>query len=137
MSKPNVILKNARKNYSKLGGHPGNGEQLLFAFVTDCKGNIISMGTNSYCKTHPTQAKYAQKIGKVDAIYLHAEIDALVKCHKKPYAVFVVRFNKRGQPMMAKPCPICRLAMKEAGVKKVVYTTHDGSMKEEYFKENV
>ena len=70
----------------------------LCAIVTDKKRNILSVGINSYNKTHPTQAYYAEKYGNKDRIFLHAEIDALTKIPygKKPYAIYIARVNKQG-----------------------------------------
>lgn len=125
----NSIYKAANRHYLE-NGSLGHGCHTLIAIAVDSSGIIIAKGTNSYSKTHPVQADYAKKIGKHDAIYLHAEIAALVKCRRDPHMMFVFRFNKKGEPVLAKPCPICSLAMKEAGIKKVVYTTNDG-MEEE------
>lgn len=103
------------------------GSHRLAAILTDKKGNIISKGFNSL-KSHPIQAEYAEKVNKSEAIYLHAEISALVKCRKDPHTIYITRLLKNGQKSMAKPCPICQLALKEAGVQRIVYTDFDGSI---------
>ena len=96
----------------------------LCAIITDKKRSILSIGWNSYSKTHPTQAYYAEKIGNENRIFIHAEIDALIKIPygKKPYAIYVARANKDGKPLLAKPCLICSEAIKGAGIKKIYYT---------------
>ncbi len=83
---------------------------------------MLSIGQNSYIKTHPRQATHAKKVGEPERIYLHAEISALIKCRGKPYKIKVERKNKEGQYMMAKPCPVCEHAIKESGIKFVEYS---------------
>jgi deoxycytidylate deaminase len=73
-------------------------------------------------KTHPVQAKYAKRVGAHEAIYLHAEISALVRCRHKPHAIYIARVLRNGDVGYAKPCPICELAIKEAGIREVHYT---------------
>lgn len=94
----------------------------LKATVFDIKGNVIATGVNSYTKTHPKQAHYAEKCGDPKKVFLHAEIAALVKCRKQPYKIKIERYSKEGSPMNAQPCPICMMAIKEAGVKLIEYT---------------
>jgi deoxycytidylate deaminase len=101
-------------------------QQRIGCVITDKKGKVISTGFNKR-KSHPLQAKHAQHINE-DAIYLHAEIDALVRCRKKPHSVYVGRLTRDGSLALAKPCPICMGAIVEAGVKEVYYTTNEGNI---------
>jgi len=94
----------------------------LVAITTDKRGHILSIGHNSYRKTHPRQAYYAEKIGNVHRIFLHAEMDALIKCKKKPYAIYIIRVNNQGKPLLAKPCKICSMAIKDSGIEEVYHT---------------
>jgi tRNA(Arg) A34 adenosine deaminase TadA len=96
------------------------------AIVTDKRGKIISQATNSYNKTHPLQKEYADKVNRPTKIFLHAEIAALVKCRHIPHTIYVSRFFRDGKMALAKPCPVCEMALREAGVKKVIYTTEKG-----------
>ena len=94
----------------------------LCAIVTDKKGNILGIGTNSYTKTHPKQKHYATRVGEQERIYLHAELDAIIKSRTgDPYRIYISRANKAGTGS-AKPCRICELAIKEAGIKEIHYT---------------
>lgn len=129
MAKIDTMMRAVRK-YAESINHPGVGRHHIAAVISDAAGNIISRGANSYTKTHPTQAEYAGRNGKDDAIYLHAEIAALVRCRKDPHTIYVARYNRQGEELLAKPCPICQMAMREAGVKKVVYTTSNGEIAE-------
>lgn len=99
-----------------------NTRHFITATIYDKKGRILSVGHNSYKKSHPEQAKYAARVGQPERLYLHAEISALVKCRGTPHKIRVERIDKKGEFKLAKPCPICELAIKEAGIKFVEYT---------------
>jgi deoxycytidylate deaminase len=86
------------------------------------RGRIISRGVNSYVKTHPRQAKAAKAVNEPEKVFLHAELDALIKCRETPYKIKIERYDTNGNPKLAKPCPICELAIQRAGVKFVEYT---------------
>lgn len=96
----------------------------ISAIIYDKKGRILSIGKNSYIKTHPRQAYYAEKVGLPRKIFLHAEIHAIVKCRniEKAHKIVVLRFDSRGNPVNAKPCPVCESAIKETGIKIIEYT---------------
>lgn len=101
-----------------------SSQQKIIATVFDKKGRILSVGKNSYSKTHPLQAFYAKKVGEPEKQYLHAEVEAIIKALKRgvPYAIHVERYSKSGCTGLAKPCDICLTAIKKAGIKKVTFT---------------
>lgn len=94
------------------------------AIITDRKNKILSIGSNSYCRTHPLQQKYAKMVGQDERIFLHAEISAIVNLRygTKPYSIYIARVNKKGESLFSKPCPICSLALKDIGIQKIFYT---------------
>ena len=96
------------------------------------KNKIVAQGVNKDTKTHPLQAKFAQLAGLEDKIYLHAEIDALIKLRTQADTIIVARLGGHsGEELRnAKPCKICRLALQEAGIKKICYTTDEGFLLE-------
>ena len=94
------------------------------------KNKTIVTATNLETKSHPIQAKFAERVGLHQKIYLNAEIAALVKCKEECDTIVVARVNKQGKIRLAKPCPICSLAIKEAGISKVHYTTNQGFLYE-------
>lgn len=95
----------------------------LIATVYDKHGQVIAVGENSYIKTHPRMAALAKKCGEEHKQFLHAEVLAIIRCKGKiPYKIKIERYNKCGESRLAKPCPICELAIKEAGIKFVEYT---------------
>lgn len=99
-------------------------QQHLTAIIYDRKGRVLSVGQNSYVKTHPLQAKHAKRVGLEDKQYLHAEVHAIVRCKdlSKAHKIFISRWNKDGEPMFAKPCPVCESAIKAAGIEIVEHT---------------
>lgn len=132
MSRAESMMRKIKK-FARSIDHPGTGKHHVVAIALDDRGNIISKASNSYLKTHPVQAEYAEKVGKEESIYLHAEVAALVKCRTQPETIYIARYGRLGDQMLAAPCPICELAMREAGVKKVVYTDNSGKFVNKVF----
>lgn len=97
---------------------------LIRAKITDRKGNVLSIAENSYSKTHPIQARFANDVGLYHRIFLHAEIAALVKLkpNSKPFKIQIERFHKNGKPANAKPCSVCEAALRHWGIKHIEYT---------------
>lgn len=100
----------------------------LTARCYDRKGNLLSEGVNSYKKTHPLQAYFAEKVGMPDKVFLHAEIAAILKAGKrKIHRLEVERISqKTGRPLNSRPCPVCQEAIKAFGIIEVVFTTENG-----------
>lgn len=94
----------------------------ITAFTYDKRGRLLSVGRNSYVKTHSLQAKYAKMAGRPEAIYVHAELAALMKARNDVYKLVVVRYNRDGTPALAKPCSVCQLAIEAFGVRVVEHT---------------
>lgn len=96
----------------------------LTAIIYDKKGRVLSIGKNSYVKTHPLQKKHAKKVGLEEKEFLHAEVAAIIKCQNldKAHRIKIFRFNLKGEPVLAKPCPICQSAIKAAGINLVEHT---------------
>jgi hypothetical protein len=96
----------------------------LTAFVYDRRNRLLSIGRNSYVKTHPLMAKAANQVGEPTRIYLHAEVAALVKIRdwSKAYRIVITRFNKDGNPVLAAPCACCRHVISQTGIKRIEHT---------------
>ena len=99
-------------------------KQNITAIIFDKKGRVISVGQNSYVKTHPKQAHFARSVGLPHKQFLHAEIAAIIRCRdlSRAHRMVVTRINRKGRTALAKPCPICESAIKEAGIKEVEWT---------------
>lgn len=113
--------------YNERNGIERN-RHLLGAIALDNHGRIISYGFNSYNKTHPHQAKFAIRLNKPDKVFLHAEISCMIKADKKIETLIVTRLNRSKKCCMAEPCPVCKLAIKEAGIENVYYTNYSGNL---------
>lgn len=96
----------------------------ITAIIYDRKGRVLSVGKNSYVKTHTLQAKHAEKVGLPDKQFLHAEIHAITKCKdlSKAHRIFVTRIGKSGRPLLAKPCPVCQSAIESVGIEIVEWS---------------
>jgi tRNA(Arg) A34 adenosine deaminase TadA len=97
---------------------------IITALIYDRKGKLLSIGQNSYTKTHPLQKKCAEAVGEPTKIYLHAEIAALVRLSdwSAAHKIVVTRFNKLGKPVTAYPCKCCQHALTLAGIKEIEST---------------
>lgn len=99
-------------------------EQDMTAIIYDKRGVILSVGRNSYVKTHTIMAKLGASVGLEHKIYLHAEVDAIIKCRdiSKAYKIFVSRTMRDGTLGLAKPCPVCSKAIELSGIKIIQHT---------------
>lgn len=96
----------------------------ILAKCYDKRGLLLSVGFNSYTKSHPMMKQLAKEVGHApEKIYLHAEVSALLRAKDKPvHRITVERYDARGLPASARPCPICRRAIEIFGVKIVEHT---------------
>lgn len=94
----------------------------IIACALDKKGKVLAMRTNEYNCSHPLQKHFAVLAGKPEAIFLHAEIAALIAARKEVHKLLIARIDKKGNPLSAKPCPICEKAIEAFGVKEIEYT---------------
>jgi deoxycytidylate deaminase len=99
--------------------------QHITAVIYDKKGRVLSVGKNSYVKTHPQQARHARIVGLPEKIFLHAEMDAIIRCRdlSRAHKITVARITRKGKYGNAKPCLVCQSAIKEAGIKQVEWTS--------------
>lgn len=85
---------------------------------------MISLGVNQL-KSHPLQKKFGIN---GDAIYLHAEVDAIRNALKRVginelrNATLYVTKSKKGLAGMSKPCLGCQRAIMHFGIKSVHWT---------------
>ena len=82
-------------------------------------GSVLSVGINRN-KNNPTFVGEATKNWSV-----HAEAAAIKACagaDLRNAIIYVARINKAHEPMMSKPCQKCEKLIREAGIRKVVYT---------------
>lgn len=108
-------------------------KHIILAKALDKRGRVIATAYNNYTKSSPMMQHYATLAGMPSRIYWHAECLAIARCgDKTPFILSIERYDSDGLPAMAKPCPICTIAIKDYGIKKVRYTIPGG-----YYEENV
>lgn len=93
------------------------------------KKKTVAYGYNRL-KSHPFHNKFTKND---DAIYLHAETDAIKNALKKidqdtlkKCTLYVMRLDLNDQIAFSKPCPGCQRAIANFGIKNVVYTLNGG-----------
>ncbi len=94
------------------------------------KNKVIATAVNLEKKSHPLQARFARRVGLGPKIFLHSEIHALIKAREDADTIVVARVNPQDKLRNSKPCLCCELAIKEAGVKNVYYSTDEGFLYE-------
>jgi hypothetical protein len=96
----------------------------ITAIIYDKRGRVLSVGQNSYIKTHPLQARHAIRAGEPHKVFLHAEIHAIAKCIdiSRAHRMQILRFREDGSPALARPCPVCAGAIRESGIKLIEHT---------------
>ena len=99
-------------------------KQRIYSIITDSHGRILATGTNSFSKSHPLQSYYCEMATKEQhKIFIHSELQALVRLKgRKADAIYIARVNRNNEPLPSQPCPICKMAIADAGIKKVITT---------------
>ncbi len=94
------------------------------AIIYDKRGRVLSVGSNSYVKTHPLQKRHACSAGEPLKIFLHAEVHAITRCRDitKAYRMAIFRYLEDGSPATARPCCICQSAIAATNIKIVEHT---------------
>ena len=95
------------------------------------KGRIVVRSTNVSGKTHPVQSRLADRVGQPYRVSLHAELRALLNPKSSSCDTLVVgRVNRQGELCLARPCPVCQLAISESGIRRIYYSTDNGTWSE-------
>jgi deoxycytidylate deaminase len=109
---------------SRLNDHPFNIGAVIFN-----RAGLISIGCNHYHKSvkhhHPRFRKFRDSI--------HAEVDAIIRARTnvKGMSMLVVRTTKNsGVLKNAEPCPECVRYLQYVELKKVFYSTNDGTIEQ-------
>lgn len=102
-----------------------DGPNKHFSFIIR-KSEILSIGWNSYSKTHPETVKWGYPWR-----YRHSEIHAIIKFsgrmeELKKCRLFNVRVNRLGEVGMSRPCKYCGPMLIEFGFREVLYTNSKG-----------
>ena len=127
MTKRNLSLFRIAKNVAELSDHRHKIGAVLYH-----KHTIIGSGHNSNTKTDIIQAKLdKKKYGCESSGKLHAESALLIPFLKRHIdlsgsELFIYRERKDHSLGMARPCSSCMKLIKQAGIKKIHYSTYDG-----------
>jgi deoxycytidylate deaminase len=92
------------------------------------KGKIIQSGRNQYCGMERIR-HFNSRIWSI-----HAEMNILAGLPRnmtRGADIMVVRVNSRGDIVNSKPCHICMSMIKNAGCRKVFYSTDMGEISSE------
>lgn len=117
---PNNVLHSLRLAAASVKGVRSSRHSAL---IVDDKGRVVSIGVNKY-KTHPIMLQYQRN---EESIYLHAEMDAIVKGMRtrdsfEGCKMYILRLNKKNEICCSKPCSGCEKALKAFGFKEVYWT---------------
>lgn len=97
-----------------------NHHSYKISSVIIINGKPIEFGWNDIDKTHPSMGLKR----------LHAELSAINRCKHKvdlsKATIVVYGENKFGDRILAKPCSCCQKHLKDAGIKKAVFSTPNG-----------
>jgi|SRR5882672_1983375 len=116
------IYNSLRQECVNPRNHKISGRHIC-ACLYDKRGKVVAAGINSFSKTHPLQEKFGNSSHK---IFLHAEIDAVVKALRKKddlsnLNLAIARVCRDGADGQAFPCDGCIDALKFYGVESVTY----------------
>ncbi len=98
--------------------HVSGGRVRTIAMFTDKRSNVLSVAGNTYAKTHPQQASWAERRGVPHKQCLHAEIRAAIMLAKSGKAnsakfLYVAAVSLSGNILCAKPCVVCQMMLDE------------------------
>lgn len=116
-------LKIKEKLLEVAKANPGIRGKFKMAAGVVYKNKLLCIGINQY-KTHPIMLNDGYR---EQQIYLHAEADAIVKASRldvdfNKCCLYVVRIDKKGKEMIAKPCNGCMNLITQFGIGEVKWT---------------
>jgi tRNA(Arg) A34 adenosine deaminase TadA len=104
-----------------------NGRTYHLAAILRRNGRVVRIGENTD-KTHP-RFKRQYSDGSFGS-HMHAEMNVL-RFAEPGDEIEVIRFRKCDHARtMARPCPLCVVHLRKAGIKKVRYTNWNGEWEE-------
>ena len=115
--------------YALKGKNSNNGGRCFHVCFILNKSKIISIGLNTYFKTHPK----IRELGYPIEAGLHAELAACLKlgltdCSK--YDIVVVRIDNQNKLNLSKPCRACEKLLLGLNFNKVIYSNEMGGFSE-------
>ena len=92
-------------------------ERTRHGCVIICGGAVQGKGVN-------TKRNQPGIVEEIDALSVHAEVNALRGVNAKGAVAYIARVNNQGEKRQSRPCPECLTKLKAAGVKRIVYTVN-------------
>ena len=110
----------------------GSCEKTSHGAVLVKGGNIINAARNKW-----SYSSFGKRFRERDKgiSTLHAELAVVLNLDRsitQGTDIYVVRVDRAGEFRMSKPCSMCESALKHVGIKRIYYTTDDGTI--EYYK---
>ena len=111
--------------------HVSGGRVRTVAIFTDKRNNVLSAAGNTYTRTHPQQARWAEKRGVPHKQCLHAEIRAAIMLTKSGKAgkakyLYIAAVSEAGNVLCAKPCVVCQMMLDEQFRNVKIFYTQRG-----------
>lgn len=97
------------------------------------RDKIVSIGINNPSKTHPKNLRFGyrnkrnQPINNI--IGIHSELAAVIKLGRQDLEgldIVNTRIDRNNMLALAKPCVGCQDMLKQLGVNRIFYSTHNG-----------
>ena len=122
------ILSTAKQMASE---HVSGGRVRTIAIFTDKRNNVLSVAGNMYTRTHPQQARWAERRGVPHKQCLHAEIRAAIMLTKSGKAgkakfLYIAAVSEAGNVLCAKPCAVCQMMLDEQFHNVKIFYTQRG-----------
>jgi len=119
---------------TKLSNYHRYNDSSVKVACTIYRGSVRIAASVNQRKTHPVMSKYNDVyIDYSKKPFLHAEINALIQAGWREgeknltgCTLYVARKLNSSGYGNACPCPTCMAAIKDAGIKKIVYTSCNG-----------
>lgn len=97
-------------------------------------GRILATGQNKVYNRFIVHgvSKHSEELWKMNRCAEKGVIERILRQqdglkHLGGAVIYVTRFNKTGNTRLAKPCSFCMELIQSVGIKRVVYTTADGT----------
>ena len=106
----------------------GDCEKTSHGAVLVRGGNVINAAHNKW-----SYSSFGKRFRERDKgiSTLHAELAAVLNLDRsitQGTDIYVFRVNRAGDFKMSKPCSMCETALKHVGIKRIYYTTNDGTI---------
>ena len=120
MGIPNVVIKKAKEEAVK-----ADHKHKIGAAIFN-KGKVYSVGRNHSMRS----VKHLLPKFKRYPTSIHAEVDSIIKARRdiSGLSILVVRVNKKGDLLLAKPCDNCLSYISYVGLKNIYYSNNNGGI---------